>query len=98
MATALEILPLERVKLELEIPSLVVNHDALLAMQIAAAVDYVSEVTGIDYASADYDAASFPPGLVAVCAMMTRHLYDGMAEIRARSIIAAMIRPYISYA
>ena len=72
MARAIDILTLERVKMELEITSVAVEHDALLAMQIAAAVDYVSEVAGIDYASADYDATSFPPGLVAVCAMMTR--------------------------
>ena len=61
MARAIDILTLERVKMELEIPAVVVDHDALLFQQIGAAVDYVSEVTGINYASPDYDAASFPP-------------------------------------
>ena len=98
MVTAIEILPLARVKMELEIPASENSHDALLTAHIGAAVDWIAEMTGLDIADADYVTADFPAGLVQAAAMMTRRLYDGIAVTTAQSTVAMMIRPYLSYA
>ena len=48
MATALEILPLDRVKLELSIPIPIKDDDALLTGHVLAAISFCAHVTGLD--------------------------------------------------
>ena len=98
MAVATDLLSLSRAKAELEIPAGETGHDTVLTTHITSAVDWIAVQTGFDYRAVDFDATTFPAGLVQAAALMVRQLYDGFPELRARSTISAMIRPYISYA
>ena len=53
MATALEILPLARQKLELSIPLAITDDDSLITGHIGAAVDFCGRLTGLDLGAMD---------------------------------------------
>ena len=80
MATALEILPLDRMKLELAIPLTIRNDDVLLTGHIGAAVSLCAQITGLDLE--DMDADEVPPQLIQAAVILARIFYDGIQDIR----------------
>ena len=91
MATALDILSLQRMKRELEIPPAVGDHDVLLQEQIVAAVDFCDRLTGLGVA--DLDAGDVPASFVQGSVIVTRWLYDGIQNMRETSSFYHLLRP-----
>ena len=91
MATALEILPLDRIKLELAIAVRVTNDDALLTGHIGAAVDFCAHVTGLDLV--DMDADDVPKQLVQAAVIMVRFFYDGFMDFRPTNAVLSLLIP-----
>ena len=92
MATALEILPLDRMKRELAIPVLVSADDILLTGHIGAAVDFCGRLTGLDLGA--MDAADVPEQLVQAAVILARVFYDGIQDIRITSTIWPLLAPF----
>ena len=92
MATALEVLSIERMRLELSIPPTVHDDDTLLTGHINGAVDWVFRQTGRELATTD--AADVPPGLVAACVAVVRELYDGHLNWSNSRALYRLIAPY----
>ena len=90
MATAVEVLPLARAKLELAIDF--PHDDRLLTEQIASAVDWAFAQTGHNLL--DTDAATVPPGYVAAVVLVLRRLYDGILTTPATASVWALLSPY----
>ena len=91
MATALEILPLDRMKLELSIPLAITNDDTLLIGHIGAAVDFCAHVTGLDLV--DMDADEVPKQLVQAAVIMVRFFYDGFMDFRPTNAVLPLLIP-----
>ena len=80
MATALEILPLERIKRELAIPVDLTHDDVLLTGHVGAAVSLCAQITGLDLE--DMDVGDVPPQLIQAAVILARIFYDGIQDIR----------------
>ena len=89
MATALDVLPLDRAKRELGVPEAITDDDTLITGNAAAAVDFCTRVTGIDLA--ELDTADIPPLLTQASVIVTRLLYDGIANMKATSSVFPML-------
>ena len=76
MATALDVLPLARMKRELAIPETVMDHDVLVLEQIRSSVSFASLLSGLDIEDMTVD--EVPQAYVAACIGLTRSLYDGI--------------------
>ena len=83
MATALEILSLERMKLELSVPEAITDDDVLLEGHIDSAVDWVFRQTGRELATT-----------VAACVAVVRELYDGHLNWPNSRALYRLIAPY----
>ena len=88
-ASALVVLPLAHMKLELRIPDTETEHDTLLTSHITQAVSHVSRRTG---ATGD---ALLPLRSAAVA--IVRQLYDGLHEVTPNAAHNAWMRPFESY-
>lgn len=95
MATALEIVTLERMKTELRIPLTITDHDSIIEGQINSAVNFVSEYTGRKLVDPDRDNIVIPAALEMAIIALVRDLYTGTRDLRSYSIINAMIDPFI---
>ena len=91
MATALEVVSLERARLELRIPPGDSDHDPLITEQIAAAVAFVEADAGVSFA--DMEAPVAPEWSVPVVIVL-RALYNGQDRFPAayESLIAPLRR------
>ena len=92
MATALEVLSLDRARRELSIPAAVHDDDVLLTGHIDSAVDWVFRQTGRELATTV--AADVPPGLIAACVAVCRELYDGHLNWPNSRVLYRLIAPY----
>ena len=89
MATALEVVSLDRAKLELGIPLAIADDDALLTGNIAAAVDFCTRTTGI--VLADLAVADIPPLLTQASVIVVRLFYDGISNVRTNNSVFPML-------
>ena len=91
MATAADVVTLDRLKRELSIPLTISADDELLTEQRAAAVSYCELVTGL--AVADMDAADVPPVFSQATVACTRLLYDSIMDWPSQRALFAMLAP-----
>ena len=92
MATALEVLSLDRARCELSIATGVNDDNVLLTGHIESAVDWVFRQTGMELATTD--ALDVPAGLVAACVAVVRELYDGHLNWPHSRALYRLIAPY----